>query len=255
MLADGGLLLSLPRRPLLSVVIPLAPVETAWCGLAADLAQLPAGSEIILASHFAPKGRLAITENLDGQRFRIVWAQTPRGRAVQLNAGANAATGQYLWFLHADSRLSSHRFQPRQAAEGIQALVASIRDAPEALHFFDLKFLDDGPSLMPVNALGAWVRSHALGMPFGDQGFCVKRTTFERLGGFDPRVGRGEDHHFVWQAGRSGVELRCTNAPLFTSARRYRDRGWAPTTLRHVVLTYKQALPEIVLTLKKRIGA
>ncbi len=242
------------RRPLLSVIIPLAPAEAAWCGLAADLAHLPTGSEVILASPFPPKGRLGITENLDGRRFRLVWLQTQRGRALQLNAGASAATGRFLWFLHADSRLTPHRIQTRQAAEGVQALLASLKVDPEALHYFDLKFLDDGPSLMPVNALGAYVRSHALGMPFGDQGFCVQRSTFERLGGFDPRVAYGEDHGFVWKAGRAGVALRCTGAALYTSARKYRQKGWGPTTLRHILLTYKQAVPELVLTLRKRLA-
>lgn len=242
------------QAPLLSVIIPLAPVETAWCGLAADLAHLPVGSEVILACPFPPKGRLGITENLDGRRFRLVWVQTARGRALQLNAGARAARGQYLWFLHADSRLAPHRIQARQAADGIQALLTALREAPAALHYFDLKFLDDGPRLMPVNALGAYVRSHALGMPFGDQGLCLARSAFERLGGFDTRVPYGEDHVFVWKAGRHGIELRCTGAPVYTSARKYRQNGWGPTTLKHLLLTYRQAVPELLTSLRQRLS-
>ena len=144
--------------------------------------------------------------------------------------------------------------QTRQAAAATVALITALEAAPDALHYFDLKFLDDGPSLMPVNVLGAYVRSHALGLPFGDQGLCLSRTAFERLGGFDAQVPYGEDHVFVWRAGRQGMPLRCTGVPLYTSARKYQAHGWAPTTLRHLLLTYKQAVPELVMTWRKRLA-
>jgi len=65
-----------------------------------------------------------------------------------------------------------------------------------ALHYFDLVFLDDGPALTVVNTVGVWFRSHILGLR-SDQGFCLERKLFERLDGFSEDVSYGEDHLFV----------------------------------------------------------
>jgi GT2 family glycosyltransferase len=154
-----------------------------------------------------------------------------------MNAAARAARRRYLWFLHADTR-----FGPGVLA----ALRRSLAAEPEGLHYFDLGFAPGGPALMPVNAAGVWVRSRLLGMPFGDQGFCLSRRVFARLGGFDEEASYGEDHLLVWKARRAGVPLRCAGARLLTSARKYQERGWLATTARHLYLTYKQALPELL---------
>jgi hypothetical protein len=156
----------------------------------------------------------------------------PRGRAIQLNAGACAADRAWLWFLHADSRL---------AAATLPALVVAATRAPDALGYFDLRFAADGPPAVRLNELGAFVRSRVLGLPFGDQGFFLAADTFERLGGFDPRLTCGEDHALVWTARRAGVAVAPARAPLYTSARKYADGGWLATTARHLRLTAAQA--------------
>lgn len=94
---------------------------------------------------------------------------------------------------------------------------------------------------MRLNAAGAWIRSHALGLPFGDQGLLLPRRTFERIGGFDPGLARGEDHELVWRLRCAGVPPRPVGAPLFTSARKYAERGWAATTASHLCETWRQA--------------
>ena len=90
------------------------------------------------------------------------------------------------------------------------------------------------------------VQAARLPTPFGDQAFCMRRDDFWRAGGFDDRAPYGEDHLLVWQAGRVGIPVRSVGARIYTSARKYRDRGWARTTARHLWLTYKQAVPEWV---------
>ena len=154
-----------------------------------------------------------------------------------MNAGARATTHPFLWFLHADSRLTPH---------ALASLGRSLAEAPRALHYFDLAFLDDGPALMQINELGARLRSRWGGMPFGDQGFCIAGEVWEGLGGFRTDVEYGEDHLLAWAARRAGVPLRPVGAPLLTSARRYRERGWLRTTARHLRLTAAQAFPEWV---------
>ena len=218
----------------LSVVIPVAPGDEAWQGLLPDLALLIGPEVIFVATHtLTPDDHARIDAVLVTGSWS--WLVTARGRARQLNAGAQAAEREHLWFLHADSRFHG---------DTVRALGDAIRTAPNALQYFDLAFLPDGPSPMPLNALGARFRSRGLGMPFGDQGFLIRRVAFHSLGGFDESAPYGEDHLFVWRARRAGIGLRATGGTLRTSARRYSDHGWARTTLRHVWLTARQAFPE-----------
>lgn len=212
----------------LAVVIPVAPDDDAWTGLMDQLSELPPGVEIVLVGSVPPPRPVPPPAR---------WLISPRGRARQMNAGARATSRPFLWFLHADSRFTSR---------SLGALGRSLAEAPGALHYFDLAFLDDGPALMPINELGARLRSRWGGMPFGDQGFCIAREVWEGLGGFRTDVEYGEDHLLAWAARRAGVPLRPVGAPLLTSARRYRERGWLRTTARHLRLTAAQALPEWV---------
>jgi hypothetical protein len=81
-------------------------------------------------------------------------------------------------------------------------------------------------------------------MPFGDQGFCIRRRDWQALGGFPEAAPYGEDHLFVWKARRAGLPVRPLGLTLLTSARKYRDHGWLRTTARHFLLTYAQAWPQ-----------
>jgi len=213
----------------LSVIIPVGPGELAWRDLLGDLAALPGSAEIILV---APEGEspAEFCPADHGLDLALRWLEAPRGRARQQNAGAAAARGEMLWFLHADSRVPADTIRAAQQA-----------GAPGSLGYFDLRFHDDGPWLVRLNSVGARLRSRWLGLPFGDQGLLLHRRLFDALGGFDESLACGEDHALVWSARRAGVPLLPLCAPLYTSARRYREGGWLRTTLRHARLTVGQA--------------
>ncbi len=227
----------------LSVIVPFHGVDLHWKDLLQDLRPLPKSAEIILVGPDEPPAEILIkaSEYMVAQ-VRYVYA--PKGRGVQLNAGAKAASKDFFWFLHADSKV------PRPS---LFLLSQSLQAEPEVLHFFDLKFLDDGPKVMFLNSLGANFRSRYLGMPFGDQGFAVSRALFYRIGGFAENAAYGEDHLFIWQARRKRVPVRRIAAPIFTSARRYDSQGWAALTSRRLYLTYRQAASEIVKLAKVRV--
>ena len=210
----------------LSVIIPFAAHEQAWKDLLPDLNALPTDSEIICA---LPQG----AEKLDIPNVRQICEGN--GRASQMNAAARIAQGNQLWFVHADSRL---------CPETIPDLFRRLSEYPDWLLYADLSFAADATPLMRVNEIGVWLRSHILGMPFGDQGLCIRRKTFHELGGYPENVAYGEDHIFVWRARQRGIRLRCIDARIVTSARKYKERGWFKTTLTHVWLTLKQAYPE-----------
>lgn len=219
------------RRHRLSIIVPVGPGDALSSSLAGALRGLATVVEVIVVS-------AAATDTASppaSRRFQPGWRSLSAraGRASQQNAGAQAATGSHLWFLHADSRFGS---------DALRAAAAQIDSGEQALAYFDLRFAADGPALMWINEWGARLRSRLLRLPFGDQGFLLPRAVFEALGGFDAALPAGEDHDLVWRARRAGVPLRALRAPLVTSARKYRRRGWLRTTAGHLHATLRQAL-------------
>lgn len=212
-----------------SIVVPVGPGEISWPPLLDTLQADATSAEL-----------LPVFAEDDPQTAPSAALRAPAGRAQQQNAGAVAATGDRLWFLHADTRLTPG---------SLPALRAWLDDGAPALGWFRLRFADDGPRPLGLrlsrwNARGANWRSRVLGLPFGDQGLILPRADFEGIGGFDESLDYGEDHALVWRARRAGLPLRAVDAELITSARRYADRGWLRTTLRHLVLTTTQAWKE-----------
>lgn len=204
-------------------MVPVGPDETAWPELVARLRAGFTEAELVLSAS-APRPA-------DGSADGLRWIDGRAGRADQLNRGVAAAGGDVLWLLHADSR------------PDCDALDAARRFARrvgrDAIGWFDLAFGRDGPSAARLNALGANLRSSFAGLPFGDQGWILRRSLFERLGGFDPEFGRGEDLEFIVRARGAGARTERIGARLETSARRYGQQGWLTTTLTHTVDTLR----------------
>lgn len=218
-----------------SVVVPVGPGDRLSPRLRAQLAALPAGAEVlVVCADGEPLETRHAEESGDcgdcGPLLR--WLSAPRGRASQQNTGASCATRDWLWLLHADSVMTTGT---------LPSLARFVQRNEQALGFFDLRFLDDGPALMRLNALGVWFRSRGLGLPFGDQGLVLPRAAFQRLGGFDTTVAWGEDHELVWRARRAGLPPRAVRGTLCTSARKYAQDGWWRTTCRHLLGTWQQA--------------
>lgn len=207
----------------LSLIVPIAPQEEAWAGLWEDLKDLPNGTEIIFSGPKKPSSPIP---------SRVKWIDSAPGRAQQLNEGARSATRDFLWFLHADSRFTKST---------LTTLIQALNNNPNAFYYFDLRFLKDGPPLMRINEIGCWIRSRLMGLPFGDQGFCLSKMNFELIGGFPENIPYGEDHLFVWRAQQHGVPLKSTGAILKTSARKYQEQGWLPTTALYYKLWTEQA--------------
>ncbi|HEY5718660.1 MAG TPA: hypothetical protein VIS52_09210 [Motiliproteus sp.] len=219
----------------LSVIIPLGPHESRLGRLPGDLRLLPPAWEILFVTSMPPATHplyAAITARVAGRGLR--WIEAPQGRAAQQNAGAAVATGEWLWFLHWDSG-----FDPVL----LQALERQRQRLPNALHYCRLQFMRDAAVPMALNSWGANWRSRWLGVPFGDQGFCLPARLFQQLGGFDERAPYGEDHLLVWAAHLQRVPVLGCTAPLHTSARKYAQQGWGRLTLRYQWLWIRQALP------------
>lgn len=216
-----------------TVVIPVGPGDTLAPELRVQLCDLPAQTRLrVVCTHASDATRLRAAMATPQRRSSWEILIAPMGRATQQNFGARDAGTAYLWFLHADSRL---------AGNTLPALARFVAREECALGYFDLRFLDDGPKPVRLNELGAWVRSHWLGLPFGDQGLVLPSAAFADLGGFDPRLPSGEDHDLVWRARRAGLPVRPLRALVYTSARKYAERGWWRTTREHLLATCRQA--------------
>ncbi len=215
----------------LSVIIPFAPGESCGATLIETLRHAPWSREIelLLATVADTPLPATIAQAALAPGVRIL--ASGAGRACQMNAAARAARGDWLWFVHADSQVST------AALQALDAFLAANRDV---LGYFDLHYAADGPRGAALNAALANLRSRWLGLPFGDQGFVLQRDTFARLGGYDENLPRGEDHALVWRAHAACLPLQRISAALVSSARRYAQAGWARTTAISVARTLAQ---------------
>lgn len=154
---------------------------------------------------------------------RVVRSATARAR--QMNAGAAAARGDVLLFLHADTRLE----------EGFDAAVrAVLRESGVAAGAFALRIDGAGRGLRVVER-GVQVRSRVLGLPYGDQGLFVRAETFREIGGY-PEMPIMEDVELVRRLRRRG-RIAMVDVAARTSARRWQRLGvWRTTLLNQVCL-------------------
>jgi len=138
---------------------------------------------------------------------------SPRGRARQMNAGAAAANGDVLLFLHADTKL------PDGADEMI---VTGLEDGRHLWGRFDVRIVGKHP-LLPMVAATMNLRSRATGIATGDQAMFVTREAFTRIGGF-PDLALMEDIELSRRLKRLSPPL-CLSARVKTSGRRWDERG------------------------------
>lgn len=172
----------------------------------------------------------------DGYGAKILTA--PPGRGGQLHAGAQAANGPWLLFLHADTVLE----------EGwADEAAAFIRDYPDSAAAFTLAFDAQGhaPALV---AAGATARSKLLKTPYGDQGLLISKALYEDIGGY-AGMPLMEDVDFIRRLkkrhGRGALHV--LKARAVTSAERYERDGYARRVMKNLVILtryYLGASPE-----------
>ena len=204
------------RAPV-SVIIPTLNAEGA---LAACLAALFEGlqSGVIRELIVVDGGSVDGTGEMAAEAGAVVLHAAP-SRGGQLRAGAAAAGGEWLLFLHADTCLEP----------GWSGAVVDHMAASQAAGYFRLRF-DAGGLAARVVAGWANLRSHLFGLPYGDQGLLVPRVLYERCGGFAD-MPLMED---VAMARALRGQLRGLDAIAVTSAEKYRRGGWIRRGLRNL---------------------
>ncbi len=138
---------------------------------------------------------------------------SPVGRAVQMNAGAAAATGDVLLFLHADTLLPPG---------GIADLSRALSDPRIVGGRFDVRLDGSEPIFRVVETLMN-LRSRWTRIATGDQAMFVRRSVFQTLGGYAP-IPLMEDVEFSARLKRCGG-VACLRSRVRTSVRRWRRLG------------------------------
>jgi rSAM/selenodomain-associated transferase 2 len=178
------------------------------------------GAEVIVA---AVEGDASLAR-LRASRADLMWMTAPRGRARQMNAGAAVARGDWLLFLHADTRLTPGW---RAAVDYAHA------DARVGLGCF--RFALDSPSAAArLIEIGVRLRVGVFRLPYGDQALFVRREVFAELGGYKD-LPIMEDVDLVRRLRVTG-RLFAASQVAVTSARRWEEDGWVRRTGRHLRL-------------------
>jgi len=202
----------------LSVIIPTLNAAEELPGAIGAIGGNPLLREIIIADGGSDDATVAVAES---RGARTVAA--PHGRGPLLAAGAAAASGEWLMFLHADCRLA-----PGWASA--VALFLATPGAAEGAGYFAFALDDPRPAARRLEHLVAW-RCRLLGLPFGDQGLVLSRGLYDAVGGF-AGIPLMEDVDLVRRIGRA--RLQPLRAAAVSSARRYRT-GFVRRPLRNLL--------------------
>ncbi len=216
---------------MISVVIPALNEETRLSACLGALSGAAADGlikEIIVVDGGSADGTVKIA---DGFGARVLTA--PPGRGGQLRAGAEAAKGAWLLFLHGDTVL----------AEGWEKEVIRFIEQNKCdAGIFTLAF--DAKGLLPrLVAFGAMQRTRWARAPYGDQGLLISKSSYDEIGGFAD-IPLFEDVDIVRRLiGRKGrFALHIFSSKAVTSAERYEREGYIRRVIANFILLTRYQL-------------
>jgi len=207
-------------RPTVSVIIP-ALDEEAFLPEAIRSARAAGGDEVIVVDGGSGDGTLGIARRLADTALA-----RPPGRASQMNAGAWAAAGEVLLFLHADTRLPDGSIEAVRGCVGRSgcsggAFSVRLAASPWSSHY--------AKAMLRLTGRMINFRSRLFRAYTGDQGIFASRRAFDAIGGF-PEIPLMEDVEFSRSLNRRGRTC-LLSARITTSGRRWERFGPLRTIL------------------------
>lgn len=207
------------HQPLISVIIPTLNEEKNLRRLLPELLALSPVPEIVISDGGSNDTTLSVANT-----FKVKVSKLARGRGPQLNEGIKLATGKVMLFLHADSTL------PPESYSGlIKTLVARPDLDGGAFRFSLLHTQGIWPRIYELNVM---LRCKVLNLPYGDQGFFIRRTGWEESLRFAD-IPLMEDVEW-WERVSLQLTLSILPYPLITSARRFSQRGYLYSAIRNI---------------------
>lgn len=201
----------------MSIVIPTLNEEGTIAGTLRSLQHHPSPVETIVVDGGSTDGTREAARAAGASVL-----EAPRGRGAQLNRGAEAAEGDLLLFLHADTTLPP---------DGLTRIRRVLGDSPAVAGTFRLQF----DTASPLLHFYAWcTRCPWIRLCFGDRGLFTTRSAFEAVGGY-PEWPLFEDLELAARLQDHG-HFRFLNATVTTSARRFRRNGVLRQQLQNLYL-------------------
>lgn len=198
---------------MISVVIPILNEEEILEKTLNSLSECIEGHELIIVDGGSTDDSFEIA----GQYAQVI--KSPAGRGPQMNNGADAANGDVILFLHADSQL-----EPGSLA----AIEAAMIDTRIVGGCFQQRIDAEGWKFRLIEFM---IRIRALHRfcIYGDQGIFIRRSTFDQIGGF-PDIPLMEDVVLSKRLRKAGKTCLITKT-IISSARRWQRLGTARATL------------------------
>mgnify|MGYP000338988424 FL=1 len=177
------------------------------------------------------------TRNIAGRfSHRVITGSA--GRALQMNVGADEATGDILLFLHADSRIEPESYRK----------MLECMENPKWIGGAFTLCIESGKWSLKLIALLANIRSKYFGLAYGDQGFFVRKEVFNDMNGFSP-IPICEDLDFYYRLRKKGSVI-LLKEKAHTSPRRWINEGIFFTTARNffIAALFGLGFPPHILT-------
>lgn len=211
---------------LVSVIVPVLDdvrsLERALASLAAPAALADDSRVEIIVVNAGARTPAMIA--LEQAAPHVRWLTSPPGRGRQMNLGAKDAHGDWLLFLHADTRLPAGWVGELEHAGRQSSVVGG-----------SFRFqLDSGRRAARVLERGVAARVRWFDLPYGDQALFIRRDVFAALGGYR-ELPLMEDVDLVRRMRRTG-RLHHSALPAVTSARRWEADGWIRRSVENAIL-------------------
>lgn len=194
--------------PTVSIIIPTLNEEHSLHSTIESLRICCPDAEIIVADGASSDG----TTDIGIKRgARVVHSR--KGRGAQLKAGAEAAAGDVLWFVHADTLIDG---------DASAQMINALTDPSVVGGNFTIVF--DGTSRPARFMSWLYPKLGRLGLAYGDSGIFVRRDVYEKIGGFRP-LPLFEDLDLLSRLRREG-KFKTLKAKVITSSRRFEGRSF-----------------------------
>ena len=189
----------------ISIIIPTINEANNLPLLLSDLSSIQKEGEIIIVDCGSEDKTVDIANNYGAK----VCISKERNRGFQLNLGANSSKGDWLIFLHADTRLTHDWFRKINPV---------LKENSNYIYYFKFK-INNKKIIYRVLEILVNFRSKYFKKPYGDQGLIIHRTTYFRNNGFR-KIPLMEDVDFLRRLNNK-KNLKQLNSPIFISSRKW----------------------------------